>query len=113
MGYTAVDVDTFVADYIRELSRHVQLDRVLLFGSYARGQAGPDSDVDLLVVSDDFAHQDYLEALISVRRDLPPGRDFDVDILIKTPAQLAAAEPDSFLATILEDAVVVYPKSQT
>ena len=25
-------------------------ERIILFGSYARGQAGPDSDVDLLVV---------------------------------------------------------------
>jgi len=27
--------------------------RVILFGSHARGQAGPDSDIDLLVVVDD------------------------------------------------------------
>ncbi len=27
--------------------------RVILFGSFARGEAGPDSDIDLLVVVDD------------------------------------------------------------
>ena len=32
--------------------RQFQPERVILFGSYARGEAGPDSDVDLLVVMD-------------------------------------------------------------
>ena len=34
--------------------------RVILFGSYARGQAGPDSDIDLLVVVDDDTPPDRL-----------------------------------------------------
>lgn len=32
-----------------------RLRHVLLFGSYARGEAQPDSDIDLAVVLDDFA----------------------------------------------------------
>jgi len=32
----------------------------------------------------------------------------DIDTIARTPAQIAAAEPDSFLATVLADAVVVY-----
>jgi len=34
--------------------------RVILFGSVARGEAGPDSDIDLLVVLDDDAPPDKL-----------------------------------------------------
>jgi hypothetical protein len=34
--------------------------RVILFGSAARGDAGPDSDIDLLVVLDDNAPADRL-----------------------------------------------------
>ena len=34
--------------------------RVILFGSAARGEAGPDSDIDLLVVLDDDAPQEKL-----------------------------------------------------
>ena len=33
-----------------------QLKGVYLFGSYARGQADPESDLDVLVVLDDFQH---------------------------------------------------------
>jgi len=47
---------------LAELRRRVdgrfggRLRRVTLFGSYARGEAGPDSDVDVLVVIDDLTH---------------------------------------------------------
>src|SRR5262249_59415921 len=34
--------------------------RIILFGSRARGDAGPDSDVDLLVILDDDASPDRL-----------------------------------------------------
>jgi len=36
----------------RRIGRMFHPEQVILFGSYARGQAGPDSDVDLLVVMD-------------------------------------------------------------
>jgi predicted nucleotidyltransferase len=34
----------------RRIVREFRPDRIILFGSHARGDAGPDSDVDLLVV---------------------------------------------------------------
>lgn len=34
--------------------------RVVLFGSAARGEAGPDSDIDLLVILDDDASPEKL-----------------------------------------------------
>jgi predicted nucleotidyltransferase len=35
---------------VRRIVRQFRPERIILFGSHARGQAGPDSDVDLLVV---------------------------------------------------------------
>ena len=35
---------------VRRIVREFRPERVILFGSHARGEAGPDSDVDLLVV---------------------------------------------------------------
>jgi predicted nucleotidyltransferase len=35
---------------VRRIVDEFQPERVILFGSHARGQAGPDSDVDLLIV---------------------------------------------------------------
>jgi predicted nucleotidyltransferase len=39
-----------IARMARRLARQFHPDRIILFGSHARGDAGPDSDIDLLVV---------------------------------------------------------------
>jgi len=110
VGSAMADLDGFVADFTRPWSRHIRLARVLLFGSNARGEAGPGSDVDILVVSPDLRGRDHLESATLARQCLPLPREFDVAALLRTPEQLAAAEPDRFLATILADAVLVFPE---
>ncbi|MEN6546426.1 MAG: nucleotidyltransferase domain-containing protein [Armatimonadia bacterium] len=59
-------------------------ERIILFGSYARGEAGPDSDVDIAVV----AKTDQPRG----RRTLPlsgswPHVTFPTDILVFTPEE--------------------------
>ena len=49
--------------------------QILLFGSYARGDAHPQSDVDLLVVFSEYA--DKRKTAVDIRRalaDLPVGK---------------------------------------
>ena len=60
--------------------------RIILFGSRARGDAGAESDVDLLVVFPEVA--DKRKAAIEIRRalaDLPVSKD----IVVTTPAEIA------------------------
>jgi predicted nucleotidyltransferase len=42
--------DQVLNEMVRAIVREVDPEQVWLFGSRARGQAGPDSDVDLLIV---------------------------------------------------------------
>ncbi|HWW66508.1 MAG TPA: nucleotidyltransferase domain-containing protein [Solirubrobacterales bacterium] len=42
--------ETLIAEAGRRLSAAAPGARVILFGSHARGEAGPDSDLDLLVI---------------------------------------------------------------
>ena len=42
--------DTTLAEIVRRLVAALSPERIYLFGSKARGEAGPDSDYDLLVV---------------------------------------------------------------
>ncbi len=44
------NVDQAIREMVRRIVRRFQPERIILFGSHARGEAGPDSDVDLLVV---------------------------------------------------------------
>jgi len=61
-----------VERYAAALKADLKLDAVYLFGSYARGDASPDSDIDVMVVSPDFA-EDVIEnqmLLLRVRRKI-------------------------------------------
>ena len=47
--------DQIIAEMVRRLKEAFQPERIYLFGSKARGESGPDSDYDLLVVVPDEA----------------------------------------------------------
>lgn len=60
--------------------------RIILFGSRARGEARPDSDVDLLVVLPEAPdRRQAAVAIMSSLRDLPVSKD----IVVSTLAHLA------------------------
>jgi predicted nucleotidyltransferase len=74
--------------------------RIVLFGSHARGDAGPDSDIDLLVVF----HQvdDKRKAAIEIRRALA-GLPVGKDIIVTTPEEIARR--GNLIGTILRPAL--------
>ena len=95
---------------IRELGRRIgrefQPDKVLLFGSHARGEAGPDSDVDLLVVLSCEGKPVYKAAQIRLSLD----HSIPIDVLVRTPEEIARRLEmgDFFIRDILEKGVVLY-----
>lgn len=46
-----MDTEGAIQEMVRRIVEAVHPDKIILFGSHARGEAGPDSDVDLLVVA--------------------------------------------------------------
>jgi len=66
----------------RRIVRLFHPERVILFGSHARGDAGPDSDVDLLVVMDPDGptRRRQLEIRLALRDVRVPK-----DIVVTTP----------------------------
>jgi predicted nucleotidyltransferase len=74
--------------------------RILLFGSYARGQARPDSDIDFLVVLPRVDNKrEAAVAMLSALRDLPVAKD----ILVTTPEEIA--ERGQVVGTTLRSAL--------
>lgn len=67
---------------VRRIVKRFHPDRVILFGSHARGTGGPDSDVDLLIVMSVTGSK--REKQLEVRRAL---HEFKVskDIIVTTP----------------------------
>ncbi|MEO0539160.1 MAG: nucleotidyltransferase domain-containing protein [Cyanobacteria bacterium P01_A01_bin.123] len=58
--------------YVEKLSHSIQVTAAYLFGSYARGNATQDSDIDILVLSPDFSDDptNNLMLLMKARRGI-------------------------------------------
>jgi predicted nucleotidyltransferase len=76
----------WIMPMVERIARDFHPLRIILFGSQARGDAGPDSDIDLLVVLPEVA--DKRQAAISMRRALA-GFPVSKDIVVTTPAEIA------------------------
>ena len=79
---------------------------VVLFGSRARGEAGPESDWDLLVLARDLPEKP-LQRHFRLKAMLPESWRGQVSILAKTPSEFAARLPELYLDIAL-DGVVLY-----
>ena len=85
-------------EIIRRIVEVANPDKIILFGSAARGQMGPNSDLDLLVVKSGDFHRGRLTEEIYMNLF---GVGQAVDIIVVTPEDIERYK-DSF-------AVVIYP----
>jgi predicted nucleotidyltransferase len=86
------------------------LEKIVLFGSRARGQARPDSDLDLLIIEESDLPRyrragRYRMALLG----LFPAKD----IVVWTPSEVALWRdvPNAFITAILAEGRVLYERS--
>lgn len=80
--------------------------RVVLFGSYARGTATDDSDVDLLVVMPYGGKA--ADVAVDIRLKLRP--PFPLDLVVRRPDQIREriAMGDSFLREVVASGTILY-----
>lgn len=85
-------------------------EKIILFGSYAWGTPGPDSDVDLFIVKE--TDKNIFERNREVQRILF-GSGMAIDILVYTPKQLAKREQmgDPFIDKIINKGKIIYEQS--
>lgn len=82
------------------------IDRIILFGSVARGEHDSGSDVDLIVIKE--TRQRFVERLVAVP-DLP----VEADVFVYTPEEFEHMKriENPFLMSALEHARVLYPRT--
>ena len=51
-GNVTIEILKKVEDYIKEISKHYNINSVYLFGSYAKGTNTEDSDIDVAIIID-------------------------------------------------------------
>jgi predicted nucleotidyltransferase len=70
-------IEIIVREYVKALrDRNIRVEKAILYGSYARGQATKDSDIDIAIVSPDLG-KDYLEEAVMLKEI---SEDIDLDI---------------------------------
>lgn len=94
---------------LQRLRRAFAPERIILFGSYAKGTEYPGSDIDLLVVANlDGDLSDHLRRARQLVADAFPV----IDIILCTPEEIANADnaPSPFLQSVLGRGVTLYQR---
>ncbi len=95
----------------RELAHALgaQFDRLLLFGSRARGEARPDSDVDVLVVvNGEVNYPDLLNRTSDIVAGLSLEHDVVISTIFVSKARWATGG-SPFLINVRREAVAIWP----
>jgi predicted nucleotidyltransferase len=93
-------IDAIIDEMVRRIVARFDPLQVILFGSQARGDANPDSDVDLLVVFPQVENSRTMA--VAILDELSDLRAFK-DIVVTTPAEIATR--GKLIGTVLEPAL--------
>lgn len=88
-----------IEDYIDEIKKHIKVNKVVLYGSYAKGNYKKDSDIDLAVFSDSFKDKKFIEVTSFLFRFARKYKDFCIEPVGFTTADLNDDNP--FIKEIL------------
>jgi predicted nucleotidyltransferase len=96
-----------LSDIVRRVVEAAQPDKIVLFGSAARGEMGPDSDIDLLVIKGGRFNRWRLTT--AIYRHLR-GKGAPVDVVLVTPEEVARYGDSPYLVirSALSGGKVVY-----
>jgi predicted nucleotidyltransferase len=99
--------DRLLQELVRRIRAGGNPQKIVLFGPHARGDARPDSDLDLLIIEESSAPRHkrpvpYLRALLG----LFPAKD----VVVYSPSEVApwADLPNAFATTVLREGGTLY-----
>ena len=94
---------------VNKIVDYCKPEKIILFGSFARGEEKSNSDIDLLIIKNSdkkrpFRIKEVFEALRGMDRDFP------LDPIVYTPGEISKslALGDYFIKEVLEEGKVMY-----
>ena len=98
-----------IAEMVQRIVTNWNPDQIILFGSHARGLAGPDSDVDLLIVMP--LNQDRRTIRLDIRRSLS-GMGLPKDVVVVSPQEVECYRecPGTIIRAALGEGKILYER---
>lgn len=107
-------IKNLIGEYVEMLSEKFDIECVMLFGSYAWGKAGRNSDLDLAVISKSFKKMSDVERIMILTdyaRNLKMPHPIGIDVVGFTPEEFRKAEYFDLCGEIREKGKVIYTKA--
>lgn len=108
-GRTRMNSDV-IGEIVSRITRTADPEKIILFGSRARGDARDDSDFDVLVIKESLEPR--------YRRSIPlyialANLPVEVEVMVYTPQEVEewSRVPQAFVTTAVHEGIVVYEKS--
>lgn len=108
MNTEALKNDPVLAEIVRRLVEAYHPERIYLFGSNARGDPGPDSDYDLMVIVPDDAPQERRRSRLAYQVLRGTGRAADVLVWTRTRFDSRLHLPASLPALIVSEGLLLH-----
>ena len=106
---TSRDTRTLIQTIVKKLIAEYAPKQVILFGSYAYGTPGPDSDIDLLIIKE--TPERFIDRWVAVKRILTGTHpSVPLDAIVLTPDELGRrlAVGDQFIEEVFNKGEVLY-----
>ena len=94
---------------VSRIANFIDAQKIILFGSYARGEATQNSDVDLLIIANSQLPR-FKRSRVLYKNLIP--YPFSMDLVVYTPEEIEKDKksPLSFVSTVLKEGKIVYER---
>jgi predicted nucleotidyltransferase len=93
---------------VRRIGQALRPDAIYLFGSYARGDAGPDSDLDFMVVVPESPHTRYTRSVEARRLVGDITAPKDIVVLTRQEWDVEQRVVCSLASTVLREGILLH-----
>lgn len=100
--------DAYLRKTVKSLVQHYKPIEIYLFGSKARGEDGPNSDYDLLVIVDRKVAREYRAKFHELRRKVGLTKAIDVVLFTKDGFEARLDVKSSLPYTVREEGKLLY-----
>ena len=110
MVETLAEYESALREVVARIATRFDPDKIILFGSAARGQGGPDSDADLLIVMavDGSKRQQAVQIDLALE-----GIPIPIDLIVVTPDEVEKHRetPGTIIREAMQEGKVLYERA--